>query len=90
MVIPANMNGNETIQALLMRVAASQSSLLLARKEDENEMIVRGLAAVFGFEENQLVDVYLQCKKQNERIEESVSFSSSLIPIVGALGVIEV
>lgn len=83
LVIPANMNGNETIQALLMRVASSHATLLLTRKEDENEEAVRNIASIFGFEPSQFVEVYVQCRRQYERTEENVSLSSSLAPIVG-------
>lgn len=63
LVIPANMNGNETIQALLMRVASSHATLLLTRKEDENEEAVRNIASIFGFEPSQFVEVYVQCRE---------------------------
>ena len=86
LVIPANMNGNETIQALLMRVASSHATLLLTRKEDENEEAVRNIASIFGFEPSQFVEVYVQCRRQYERTEENVSLSSSLAPIVGVGG----
>lgn len=90
LVIPANMNGNETIQALLMRIASFHATLLLARKEDENEAVVRNIASIFGFEPSQFVEAYVQCRRQYERTEETTSLSAAFGPIVGVFGGSEV